>query len=85
LRLLAATFNDNVEVKLVGERKREEWSENIVLKLDGGKIFFEAARIDDDLAGAFGHPDASYSGFAAAGGALCGGGGHFQEILVRND
>ena len=77
LRLLAAAFDDDVQVELVGKRNSEERRKNGVLKFDGREIFLKAASIDDDLSGAFGHPDAGDSGFAAAGGAMGGGGGHF--------
>jgi hypothetical protein len=34
------------------------------------------------LAGAFGHPDAGNSGFAASCGAMSGGGGHVKNRTV---
>jgi hypothetical protein len=76
----AATSDDDFEVELVHQRSRLKRREDGVLKFDGGKILFEGAIIDDDLAGAFGHPDAGDSGFAAAGGAFGGSGGHVGII-----
>ena len=78
LSLLATAFDDDVQVKLVGKSNCLERREHRVLKLDRRKVFLEGASIDGDLAGAFGHPDAGDCGFAAAGGALGGGGGHFE-------
>ena len=79
LGLLAAALDDHVQVELVRERESEERCEHVVLKLDGRQVFFEAASVDDDLAGAFGHPDAGDGGFAAASGALSSGGGHLRR------
>ncbi len=80
LRLLAAAFDDDVEVKFIGKRDGEKRCKHVILKLDGRKIFLEAAAIDDDLASAFRHPDAGDGGFAAAGGALRGGSGHLNRV-----
>ena len=65
----AATFDDHVDVVLVGQRGRLEGGEDRVLEFDRGKVVFEGARIDGDLAGAFGEPDSRDCGFATAGGA----------------
>jgi hypothetical protein len=85
LSLLATAFDDDVEVKFVGKRKSQERCEDAILKLDGRKIFFGRPAVDGDLAGAFGHPDAGDSGFAAVGGALSGGGGHLGKKMELFD
>ncbi len=77
----AAAFDDDLEVELVNGSNVLERSENGVLKLNGRKIFFERAIVDDDLAGAFGKPDVSHGGFATAGGALSGNSGHERVVL----
>ena len=85
LGLLAAALYDHVEVEFIGKGKGEERCEDAVLKLDGRKVFFERPAINRDLAGAFGHPDAGDCGFAAAGGALSGCGGHLRKRLELFD
>lgn len=65
----ATAFDDHIDIVLVGQRGRLEGGEDRVLELDRGKVVFEGARVDDDLAGAFGEPDSRDCGFAAAGGA----------------
>ena len=77
----AAALDDDLEVELVHQRRRLERREDGVLKFDGRKVFFERTVVDGDLAGAFGHPDAGDGGFAAAGGALSGGGGHVEKSV----
>ena len=81
LSLLATAFDDDIEVKFVGKRDGQERCEDAILELDGRKVFLEGAAVDGNLTGAFGHPDAGYGGFAAAGGALSGGGGHLEKKM----
>ena len=65
----ATTFDDHIDVIFVGQRGRLKGGENRVLEFDRGKVVFEGARVDDDLAAAFGEPDSRDCGFATAGGA----------------
>ena len=52
LGLLAAAFDDDVQIELVGKREGQEWCQNGVLKLDRRKVFLEGTIVDGDLAGA---------------------------------
>lgn len=65
----ATAFDDHIDIVLVGQRGRLEGGEDRVLKFDRWEVVFEGARVDDDLAGAFGEPDSRDCGFATAGGA----------------
>lgn len=65
----AAAFDDHIHIELIDESGGLERCENCVLEFDGWKVIFEGARVDGDLAGAFGEPDAGNCGFASAGSA----------------
>ena len=82
LRVRAATLDDHHDIKLVHQCSRLKRRKDGILKFNGRQIFFERTFVDRDLAGAFGHPDAGYSGFAASSGAMSGGGGHVKNRTV---